>query len=76
MEPTPTQFPKPDPAAMRSQLQQESADYASSQKPERNQGYLASGVNRLVRGSQNVSPAPNTKGTGFTFTGTTDPYKI
>lgn len=68
-------FPQIDKAAMTRQLQDESADYAASQKPERNQGYLYSGVNKVVRGAQNINPEPMTKGTGFTFTGTTDPYK-
>jgi len=39
---------------MAAQLKAESEDYAASQKPERNEGVLHSGVNRLVRGSQNI----------------------
>ena len=39
---------------MIAQLRAESADYAASQKPERNEGVMHSGVNRLVRGSQNI----------------------
>jgi hypothetical protein len=41
-------------AAMSAQLKSESADYAAAQKPERNQGPMHSGVNQLVRGSQNI----------------------
>jgi hypothetical protein len=41
-------------AAMTAQLKAESADYAAAQKPERNQGPMHSGVNQLVRGSQNI----------------------
>jgi hypothetical protein len=51
---------------MDAQLKAESADYAASQKPERNQGVLHSGVNRLVRGSQNIVRSGTLK----------DPYKI
>lgn len=61
---------------MAAQLKSESADYAAAQKPERSSGVLHSGVNRLVRGSQNVTPEPITKGTGFTSTGLKDPYRI
>lgn len=76
MEPAKPQFSMVSPAEMTNQLRAESADYAASQKPERNQGFLHSGTNRLMRGSQNISPTPVTKGTGFTFTGTKDPYAI
>lgn len=61
---------------MAAQLKSESADYAASQKPERNQGALYSGTNRLVRGSQNITPEPITKGTGFISTGNKDPFRI
>ena len=51
---------------MTKQLQRESADYAASRPKEFNQGYLHSGVNQLVRGSQNIQS-----------TGTlSDPFKI
>ncbi|CAB4128677.1 hypothetical protein UFOVP225_56 [uncultured Caudovirales phage] len=76
MEAKDPQFPISSKEEMADQLKAESADYAASQKPERNEGYMGSGVNQLVRGSQNVSPEPTTEGTGFTFTGTKDPYKI
>lgn len=76
MEPSRTQFPTISKEDMTAQLQSESADYAASQPTERNEGYLHSGVNQVTRGSQNVTPEPDTKGTGFTYTGTTDPYKI
>jgi hypothetical protein len=59
-------FPQIDKAAMTKQLQDESADYVASQPKERNQGYLSSGVNRLVRGSQNIVSSGPLK----------DPYKI
>jgi hypothetical protein len=52
--------------AMTAQLQEESADYAAAQKPERNEGVLHSGVNRLVRGSQNIVRSGTLK----------DPFKI
>lgn len=76
MEPNSTQFPKISPEDMTNQLRNESADYAASQPAERNQGSLYSGVNRLVRGSNNINPEPATKGTSFTYTGTKDPYRI
>lgn len=76
MEPAKPQFTIASKEDMANQLRTESADYAASQKPERNQGFLHSGTNRLMRGSQNVSPAPVTKGTSFTYTGTKDPYAI
>lgn len=61
---------------MAKQLKAESADYAAAQTPERNQGPMYSGVNRLVRGSQNITPEPITKGTSFVSTGNKDPFKI
>jgi hypothetical protein len=70
------QFQKISKKAMTAQLKAESADYAASQKPERNQGVMHSGTNRLVRGSQNVTPEPITKGTSFVSTGNKDPYRI
>ena len=76
MEAKEPQFPIASKEDMAAQLKEESADYAAAQKPERNEGYMASGVNQVVRGSQNISPEPVTEGTGFTFTGTKDPYKI
>jgi len=56
-------IPKEDMAA---QLKSESADYAAAQKPERNEGVMHSGVNRLVRGSQNIIRSGTLK----------DPFKI
>lgn len=61
---------------MTKRLRAESNDYIASRPKEFNQGYLHSGVNQLVRGSQNINPEPTTAGTGFTYTGTKDPYKI
>lgn len=60
---------------MTKKLQAESKDYVASRPKEFNQGYRYSGVNQIVRGSQSINPEPVTKGTGFTFTGTKDPYK-
>jgi hypothetical protein len=76
MEAKDSQFPISSKEEMAAQLKSESSDYAASQPKERNQGYLYSGVNQIQRGSQNITPAPVTKGTGFTFTGAKDPYKI
>ena len=76
MKPSKTQFPIATKEQMASNLRLKSADYIAAQPKESNGGYLHSGVNQLVRGSQNVTAEPATKGTGFTFTGTTDPYKI
>jgi len=76
MKPTSSQFPMTSKEDMAAQLKAESADYAASQKPERNEGVMHSGINRLVRGSQNINPEPVTKGTAFVYTGTKDPYKI
>ena len=39
---------------MAAQLKRESTDYAASRPKEFNQGFLHSGVNQLVRGSQNI----------------------
>lgn len=75
MGPENPQFQIASKEEMAAQLKQESADYAAAQKPERNEGYMASGVNQFVRGSQNINPEPVTEGTGFTFTGTKDPFK-
>lgn len=61
---------------MAAQLKAESAEYAASQKSERNQGVMHSGVNQLVRGSQNITAEPITKGTSFVSTGNKDPYRI
>ena len=76
MNPDTPQFTKISKEDMAAQLRAESADYIASQKPERNLGFMYSGVNRLVRGSQNINPEPVTKGTAFVYTGTKDPYKI
>jgi hypothetical protein len=70
------QFAMTSKADMAAQLKAESADYAAAQRPERSQGVMHSGVNRLVRGSQNITPEPITKGTGFISTGNKDPYRI
>lgn len=66
MEAKDSQFPISSKEDMAAQLKSESADYAASQKPERNQGYMHSGVNQLVRGSQNIQRFGTLK----------DPYKI
>jgi len=66
MEAKNPQFKLASKAEMTAQLKSESADYAASQKPERNKGVLHSGVNRLVRGSQNIVRSGTLK----------DPYKI
>ena len=51
---------------MTKRLQAESADYAVSRPKEFNQGYLHSGVNQIVRGSQNIKSSGTLK----------DPFKI
>jgi hypothetical protein len=66
MESKNPQFPISSKEDMAAQLKSESADYVASQPKERNQGYLSSGVNRLVRGSQNIVSSGPLK----------DPYKI
>lgn len=71
----PVDFQLPSKDEVTAQLKQESKDYAAAQPKERNEGYLHSGVNQVVRGSQNVNPEPVTEGTGFTYTGTKDPFK-
>ena len=50
---------------MSKKLRAESDDYVASRPKEFNQGYLYSGVNKLVRGSQNIKSSGTLK----------DPYK-
>jgi hypothetical protein len=51
---------------MAKKLKGESADYVASRPKEFNQGYLHSGVNQVVRGSQNIKSSGTLK----------DPFKI
>jgi hypothetical protein len=51
---------------MTKQLQRESDDYVASRPQEFNQGFMHSGVNQLVRGSQNIKQSGTLK----------DPLKI
>lgn len=51
---------------MAAQLKDESDAFAASRSKEFNQGYLYSGVNQVVRGSQNIKSSGTLK----------DPFKI
>lgn len=63
---TAAKFGLPSKEEQTKQLQDESASYAAAQKPEINYGYLYSGVNQVVRGSQNIKSSGTLK----------DPFKI
>jgi hypothetical protein len=75
MDINPPQFPKFDKAAVEAEIKQKSADYIASQPKERNEGWMHSGVNQFTRSSYNITPAPDTAGTRFVYTGPKDPGK-